>query len=406
MRARGQGPIRAAGCALAAGGVLVLAACAAPTPESRERRIAEATRGLEDDAAIRAQLEQVEAALARERGEVLLDDFEVRIGDRNDGENTLRLLTRVPVPNPFEIGPQREARRAETEASVAQLEEAVLEYSTGDCLRGLEGAAYRGHVDLYQRYVERQQGLLSWNEDWRRSGRLNERSATTFEIERRVRLARRLPEAEPPGLERTAGLPPLGRPAAALDRDPDRVRELVRRHHPGVGGRAARSERYEALSRRAEGRGLPWFEFVDFGYEVKQSRPDEIGGQVAVRVPLGFSSRADASRYRALGRAELLEGQHLVEENVRLGQMALAELDHFEENSERWHQLLDLAQRADQVAERWEQQRLAKPSDVATLYDRAYEARRSVLEARTRAGFAGCQLLSLTGVAPADWPRG
>jgi hypothetical protein len=65
----------------------------------------------------------------------------------------------------------------------------------------------------------------------------------------------------------------------------------------------------------------------------------------------------------------------------------------------------ELADGAESVADRWWRGRLADPSGVAELFDRAYDARRSVIEARARAGLAGCRLLAATGVAPEEWPR-
>jgi hypothetical protein len=395
-----RGAVRLA-TALAVG----LSGCAAPGPTAVEERIAEARRAHEDDAAIEARILEVQAAALREQREAAIDDFQVRVGDRNDGDNTLRVLTRVPVPNPMELGAQRAVRRAETRESLARLDETALERMAEDCFRALEVGAHRERESLYELYARRDQELLDWNEEWRRSGRLNEGRATRFEIERRVRLAERIPEPVPPGVEASAPLPGVDAQAEPLDLHAERVRELVRQRHPSLAVHGAESERFGALSERAERRRLPWFDFVDFGYEVKQRRPDEIGGQVAVRVPLGFSARADAGRYRALRDARLREGDRFVEEQVWLGRQALAEIDWFESNAPRWRELAELAARADAVAERWQRQRLATPSDVATLFDRSYDARSSVLEARARAGLAGCRLLATTGVPAADWPR-
>ncbi len=60
----------------------------------------------------------------------------------------------------------------------------------------------------------------------------------------------------------------------------------------------------------------------------------------------------------------------------------------------------------DAVAERWWENRLATPEQVADLFDEAFDARSAVLDARAEAGLAGCRLLSATGVSAAAWPRG
>ena len=60
---------------------------------------------------------------------------------------------------------------------------------------------------------------------------------------------------------------------------------------------------------------------------------------------------------------------------------------------------------AEQVADRWRDERLARPSQVENLIDRAYDARDAVLEAREQAGLARCTVLALTGVSLDHWPR-
>ena len=67
------------GAAVAA--VLALAApgCAGTPSTAHRERIAEARRGLEGEASVEARTEEVEAALARERGEAALDDFQAEL---------------------------------------------------------------------------------------------------------------------------------------------------------------------------------------------------------------------------------------------------------------------------------------------------------------------------------------
>jgi hypothetical protein len=80
-------------------------------------------------------------------------------------------------------------------------------------------------------------------------------------------------------------------------------------------------------------------------------------------------------------------------------------LDHFETRVKQWEELLTLARKADEIAERGWREQLATLSQVASLFEQAYEARIAVLEARERAGMASCTLLAMTGVPPEDWPR-
>ncbi len=394
---RGRALVAAAATALA---------CAAPVDPQREQRIAAAARGAEDDAAIRARLAEVEAARAREAGDAPLDEFQLRVRDSSDdGDQAVRVLTRIPVPNPWEVRAERALRSAETDASVARLEETALLRGAESCTFSIGSQAHAERALLYETYAERQRQLLAWGAEWRRSGVLNEADATRFEIERRVRLAARLPDPAPIGPAGTAELPAIASPGPPLDGSAALVRELVRRQNPAVAVRVATSEGYAALSERSANTGLPWFDFVDLEYEARERQADEVGGQVAVRVPFGSTARAEAGHFEALRRAELHEAERIVEEQVRLGRQALQEIGRFEANGPRWRELLEIASGAESVADRWWRGRLADPSDVAELFDRAYDARSSVLEARARAGLAGCQLLATTGVAPEEWPR-
>ena len=81
------------------------------------------------------------------------------------------------------------------------------------------------------------------------------------------------------------------------------------------------------------------------------------------------------------------------------------ELHAFETRSQRWRDLLRLADEAEEIADRWWRERLARPADVAAVLDDAFAARSAVLEARQRAGSAYCTLLAMTGVELEAWPR-
>ena len=183
------------------------------------------------------------------------------------------------------------------------------------------------------------------------------------------------------------------------------MRATVRELHPSVAYREAMSERYAALSERAGGRARPWFDFIDFGYEYKQHRDDEAFAQVALRVPFGSTAQAEATRFRALRRSQQREADYVVQEQSRLGLLALREVDRFETQAGRWQELLGAAREAEEIAERGWRERLARPSQVAALFDQAYAARTTVVDARERAGLASCQLMAVTGRSIDEWPR-
>lgn len=196
-------------------------------------------------------------------------------------------------------------------------------------------------------------------------------------------------------------LPEIGARPQRLVRTLPLLRETVRSHHPSVTVRRATAERYRALSNRARSQAKPWLKFLDVSYEHESGGGGANGGgaRLAFELPLGARERASAGRYQALVRREQSE------EQVHSGLRALGELADFELRTEQWQELQQLAGDAEEIAERWWRDRLARPSQVASLLDEAFAARVAVLEARERAAIAGCTLLAMTGVPPEEWPR-
>ena len=406
----GAGSRRAArvlrvGVVAALAALAALLACAAPLPPELEDRLKRAERERSDDPAVQARVAQVEAALERERALTPIEDMEIRVGDRWDGDHRVRLLSRIPLPDPRRLSSQRAERRADTEAAIARLEQTVLDRSADDCARGTLAGLYDERMTLYQSYVERQTALLERSEEGRRSGARNEWSALRFSIERKVRLAETVPAPPRTGIAGPEELPQVGVPDAPLRTDSELVSELVVRQHPAVAMRDALARRYDALSERAASERRPWFDFVDIGYAFNEADHDAVSGQLAIRVPLGAASSAGVGRYKALRHGQARDAQRVALEQTRIGLQALDELRRFESDTPRWNELLELARQAEDAAERWWQSGIASPEQVADLLDEAFDARSTVLEARTQAGLASCRLLSATGVEAVDWPR-
>ncbi len=384
------------------------AGCAGPPALDYGQRIELAKRGLADDPAIQARVAEVEAALAREQGEAMVDEVELRVGDEYiDSEHRVRVLARIPVTSPAELRTRREVLRADTEVAVARLEEATLERRAELCFPSVDVLVHRARESIYDVYATRQKALLEWSEDWRSAGTINELSAARFEIESRLKLATREPP-RPPQVEVVMPvLPEVGARPTGLVRAQPLLRETVRSHHPSAALRRATAERYQALSDRADSQAKPWLKFVDVSYRYDSGGGGDHGGggRLAFEIPFGTRERASAGRYRALVRQEQSEEQRLVEEQVRRSLEALEALADFEARAEQWEELQALAGAAEQVADRWWQGRLARPAQVAALLDQSFAARSAVLEARERAGIAGCTLLAMTGVPPENWPR-
>lgn len=394
--------------------VAVLAtACATvkpePKPDAVKTRVERAQAAVPGDPRIEAQVAAVDAARAREESARWIDEFEVRVGDDySDSEHQVRLLARVPINRPSEVRAQRKALAAETRIEISRLEDISHQRRAELCFPSIAASAAEEKRALYKSYRVQRRELLTWNEEWRRAGTVDELRGARFEIESRIRLASWRPEATPIPDMIVATLPPV--PSAedglgTLDRNPELVRVTVARFNPSVAVRRATAERYRALAARANARNQPWIKFVDLGYEHSTGNNENgVRGQVAIEVPLG-GDRANARRYQSLVRREDGNARGIVMDLATGVHQALAHLDQFEAQRDDWIELLELADRADEIAERWWKARLVRPRDVGALLDEAFVARNTVLEAREQAGAAYCSLLALSGVEPESWPR-
>jgi hypothetical protein len=404
-RAAARAAFAAALACLAAG-----AACGTPDVAARGGGgfMTRVDPALRDDPAVQAANEEVEAAIARERGEVPADELQLRVQNEWENGSRQRYVARMPVPNPSELSARREVRRTETETALSRLDETVLLRRVERCFLSVESLAQQERRRAYEQYAARQQTLLERSRARRESGAVSEAFAARFEIETQIRLATRDPGPAFEVAPLPDALPAVSRVERRLALDPGRVRETVQRAHPGVAVHERAAEQYRALSERARVEARPWIDFVDFSYGPDSSArtDEEVRAQVALRIPFGAEAGADVARYRALGRSEERAERVLLDEQVRRGRIALLELDHFESQAERWSGLLDLGGQTETLAESWDAEGIVTPSDVAQLYDQAHAARLAVLEARERAGNARCALLGTTGVALEEWPRG
>ncbi len=395
-------------------GALVLAAfgalsCASSEPrDSRHEqhaRIERAQEGIAGDPIVEARVAAVEAARAREEQPMFVEELELRVRDDYIDEHQVRVTARVPMNRPSELRAQRSVLAAETRIAISRLEEVSLERRAELCFPSVESLAAEQRRAIYADYVDRQQALLVWNTDWRSAGTIDELRGARFDLERRVKLASWEPGPVQTPKQVVAALPEIGEGTGVLVRDAELLRATVRRHHPSVALRRASAQRYRALAQRARARSQPWIKFVDVTYEHRSDKSENgVGGRLAFEIPLG-GERANVGRYEALIRQESGEARGFVEEQMTRSLQALEELHAFESRSQRWRDLLRLADEAEEIADRWWRERLARPADVAALLDGAFTARSAVLEARERAGSAYCTLLAMTGVELMAWPR-
>ena len=392
-------------------GLMMAFACASPPPpvdEELSTRIEQAERGLEDDPRMRARRAAIEASRARERDRAVVEGVEVRVGDNYVNEHHIRVMARIPLKRPAELAAQRRVYRAETEMAVARLEETSLERRAELCFPSVEALAHEERMLIYRDYAERHRELIAWNSERQSSGLVSEIDATRFDLESRIKLTTQEPLAlvAPPVI--VSALPEVDAGQGRLSTDEAQLREILSSHAPSVSLRRANADRYRALMERARIRTQPWIKFVDVTYDHDTTTPARNGGggKVAFEIPLGGKSYADVGRYAALAREQNDEAEGQIEERMEESLRALNEINQFELRRDRWLELSGLADLAEDVAQRWWEQRLASPEKVAELFDEAFAARRAVVDMRERAGLAGCTILVVTGVPVEAWPRG
>jgi hypothetical protein len=400
-----------------------LAGCGAERRASVHGRVDEILRAAPDSPALQAEAARVEASLAREGEASVLDGINLRVEDvqpqsfeaLGDG---IDVETRVSIRNPWATASERRAREAETDGAIAHMQRRALELDAEDCTRGLEAAASTERQALHGWYEAQLEPLLRWSADCRAAGTIDELDAERLALGAQVTLEkRRPPHVEPPAGPEVQ-LPSIQREKSApLDRRPETIAVTIDGHQPRAASMRAAARAYQELAQRARRRRLPWFGFVGVSYEFRAGDDDEdlaleqvntadtIGAELTVDIPFGLDLHAETERYEALSRAETQDAEAAVQEAARLAQEALGQIAEFEGQGERLAALVEQADRAQALVERWSAGRLGDPRRVASVLEQIFELRLEVVDARERAGLAGCVLLETTGLSLTQWPR-
>ena len=367
--------------------------------------------GLEHDARVEAARSELEAALAREQDQVLLDSVELRAAAVTEDETKMNALVRIPIGNALALSAAQEARRADSRVALAELSEAMIESRVELCMPSLRYEAQIEDRKIFAEYAKQNRALLKWNEELREAGSVNEIGWTLFRLSSRVRLASRaVPDLEVPtatyGMDQVLGvLPEIENHAPPLDSSVEALREKLLVHQPQVEIHRAKEERYQAMAKAEAMKRLPSVRFVDFGFEpVPYSGQErEYSARVAFEIPFGREADARKRRYEALARAQVSDQRRVLDDRVRTAKMAIDEVNFFREQSQHWKDLTALADSSEAIAAQWWRNRRATPEKIAKLLDTVYSARIAVLKARERAGAAVCTLLSATGIYISDW---
>ena len=371
-----------------------------------------ASAGLSNDPRVGAALSDLEAALARENDRVLVDSVELRAAAVTEKEKTrMDALVRMPIGNVLEFSALRDARRADSQAALAELSGTILASRVERCFPSLEYQVDKERAAILVEYLRQYRALLDWNEQLRRVGLVNEIQWSRFRLASQVKLAKRsispsLKLIETYGPEQLVNvLPPVQPGLDPLDDDEVALRARLSKHQPALEVLRAKELRYEAMARGASMARLPSVRFVDFGFEpvVSAGEDREYTARIAFDVPFGRESAARTRRYRALARAEANDQRSVLDERVRASLVAIDEINRFRERAKYWNDLTSLAGASEKVAARWWQERRSDPQEISRLLDTVFSARSAVLGARERAGAASCSLLAASGLAPASW---
>lgn len=391
--------------------------CASPpTPGFAERQATIEAKivsaGLSNDSRVGAARSDFEAALARENDRVLIDSVELRAAAVTEEDDTrMDALVRMPIRNILEFSALRDARRADSQAALAELSGAILASRVERCLPSLEYQVDEERAQILSEYLKQYRALLDWNEQLRRAGLVDEIQWSRFRLASHVKLtkkttSRSLKLIETYGSEQVVNvLPPVEPGLGPLDDDEEALRARLSKHQPALEVLQARELRYEAMARGASLARLPSVRFVDFGFEPVVSPGDErqYTARIAFEVPFGRESAARTRRYQALARAEANDQRRLLDERVRASLVAIDEINRFRARTKYWNDLAALADASEKVAARWWKDRRSDPQEISRLLDTVFSARNAVLGARERAGEASCALLAASGLAPASW---
>ncbi len=371
-----------------------------------------AARGLDDHMEIHEARFVLEAALARENGEVLLDGIQIRASAVNEEDTKMETLVRVPIGNILEVQAERKSRRAATEIALAKLEEATLEQQLALCLPSLHRQLQEERVAIYGEYARRQEDLIEWNRNLQKSGLLDEIQGRRFELLTRTRLGVLDPAIGNPSFESTDPtelmdvLPQIELHAPALKATPELIRRTIIENQPVIAVLNGNERRFQALAKRENVKQLPSLRFVDFGFEAVPYAGDtrEYEAKMAFDIPFGREARANSRRFEALARAQESKTRGVIDERLHQTQIALAKINAFRATSEFWVQISQLARQSEEMADHWSENRLASPKDISKLIDSVYDARSAILKIREGAARAHCSLLHATGLTASEWP--
>jgi hypothetical protein len=374
-----------------------------------DARAKQAVEGLPSDhPTLQARHREREAARHDAQAPSAVPGLQARVESVSSGSDTFGLEARLQLRNPFEVDADREARAANEEVAVSNLELDALELRVGLCERSTARAGQAQRRVAFERLREDTERLVGWARE-RSEARLDdELGAQRFRLDASTSLARRRPvglEEEGPS-DPSFVLPSLTERVAPLDTRAEVLEQRLAEGNPEGKWRQARGRALEAQAKRSQRERLPWFNWV--GVEHGDARgldPDELEVNIAVGVPFGLDLAHEAERDGALAERERLLGEGTLREAQEELRGLLDELQAREARADEWAALSREADEGEALARRWLQQRQGDPEKIHALLLRVYEARAALVDARVEVGELGCEVLRLTGTPLHAWPR-
>ena len=391
-------------------GLFVLASCAsAPAPSP----VFPHDDGQTQASLLDARRKLAEAEYDEAPPTTVIDGVELRVSELDMAEVLIRKRARrprselrVPLQNPWRLGADRDAYRAEIDRRVADIDVERTWVDSVACFQGVDGETYRLQVEAWERLRDDMAEVQAWMDTLLAEQLITAPAHRVRSLGIQNRLLRTRPGPPPIAPESASRpLPAMAVPPGPLDLR-DETLEQTLLAHPLWARLEAEQQHLERLSDREDSKRLPWLAWISLGYTPRFAgeRPI-VEGRFAVELPLGLEARSEAQALELRAASARLEADGQMLSQLRSLQAALSSWVAWEAEIP---QLLDAQAAATEhrrVALEWIQTRGARPAEAESLIQDTFDIYWALIDTRSQAGGAGCRVQALSGVHPTQWPR-
>ena len=338
-----------------------------------------------------------------------VDQVEFRIRelsyDHLDQGNGAELQARIPIANPWTLHAKKETQGAVIDRNIAQLEDNVLSQDVLICNRSIEALSNQQKDLIYQQWSKPALQLLEWNQALIEANGINRLTALELTLRLRRELLQRQPKTTRALPSERFPLPSLKSHIQFLD-TPEQVRILIIENHPKILENISKVNYLEGLAHEKNTEQIPWLNFVQFGYPVRSGNNlKNLELALAIEIPLGINARNEKTRYKVMAQYEWITGEMLTRKLLDQTMDCLDRLNAFSDKLPTLTELNQNSDSAEEIALQWFDDRQGDPEQIAQVLDQIYKNRLLVFELREQWGHSQCELLSFTGVSPAQWPK-